>query len=119
MTSRPGKAEVFRLVGRIEGVHPNGGWREIERYPYVDRNGSRLFEVVRYLKPDGDKAFRQCRPDGRGGVIWNLDGIERVSYRLPQMFNAETVHLVEGEKDVHTLEAFGLVASCNPGRGRQ
>jgi hypothetical protein len=91
------------------------GWREVERYPYVGRDGNLLYEVVRYLRPDGDKAFRQCRPDGHGGVIWNLDGIKRVPYRLPKVLKAETVYLVEGEKDVHTLESWGLVASCNPG----
>src|ERR1039458_9643984 len=85
------------------------------RYPYADREGTLLFEVVRYLKPDGEKVFRQCRPDGRGGAIWNLDGIERVPYRLPKLLNAETVYLPEGEKDVHTMEGWGLVASCNPG----
>lgn len=129
------KAEVFRLVGRIgpeyngtrrnsagaapsRPTKPSGaadGWREIARYPYVDRVGTLLFEVIRYAKPDGDKAFKQCRPDGRGGVIWNLDGVERVPYRLPHILLAETVYLVEGEKDVHTMEALGLVASCNSG----
>ncbi|MCE5308532.1 MAG: DUF3987 domain-containing protein [Acidobacteriales bacterium] len=133
------KAEVFRLVGRTEsdyrrngtrtngnsaGTGPSelteptstaGGWRKVARYPYVDRGGSLLFEVIRYSKPDGEKVFRQCRPDGRGGVVWNLDGIERVPYRLPELLKAETVYLSEGEKDVHTLEEWGLVASCNPG----
>ncbi len=41
-----------------------GGWREIARYPYIDRDGSLLFEVVRYLKPDGTKTFIQVRPSG-------------------------------------------------------
>jgi hypothetical protein len=133
------KAEVFRLLGRVEpeyrhnGTRTNGNsagrapskptkptgtagaWREVARYPYRDRNGSLLFEVVRYLKPDGEKVFRQCRPDGHGGAIWNLDGIERVPYRLPELLKAEIVYLPEGEKDVHTLKAWGLVASCNPG----
>ncbi len=82
------KAEVFRLVGRIEpdyrrnGTRTNGtsaevapskptkpsstagGWREVARYPYVDRGGSLLFEVIRYLKPDGTKTFIQVRPSG-------------------------------------------------------
>jgi len=133
------KAEVFRLVGRSEpefrrngpatngkslGLAPSkpteptgteGGWREIERYPYQGMRGELLYEVIRYRKPDGRKDFRQCRPDGRGGVIPNLDGIERVPYRLPRVLNADTVYLPEGEKDVHTLESWGLVASCNPG----
>ena len=92
-----------------------GGWREVARYPYQDRDGNPFFEVIRYLKPDGEKVFRQCRPDGRGGTSWKLDGIEPVPYRLPELLKAETVYLPEGEKDVHTLEGWGLVASCNPG----
>jgi putative DNA primase/helicase len=185
------KAEVFRLVGRIEPEHRHngtrtignsagtaptkttkstntaGGWREMARYPYVDRDGRLLFEVVRYLKPDGTKTFIQVRPSGveaagttdpertggveAGGIVVGLDagkylpddraaratgkttwkraadytdydGAEyrfqvcpRVPYRLPKLLNAETVYLPEGEKDVHTLEGWGLVASCNPG----
>jgi putative DNA primase/helicase len=123
------KKGVFRLVGRIEpeyrrnGTRTNGdsatgsagGEREVARYPYVDRDGNLLYEVIRYLGPDGEKTFRQSRPNGTGGVIWNLDGVERVPYRLPQLLKAETVYLPEGEKDAHTLEGWGLVASCNPG----
>jgi len=132
------KAEVFRLVGRIEpefrrrGTRTDGnsagaptkptkhagtaaGWREIARYPYVDRDGSLQFEVLRYQKPDGDKGFMQRQPDGRDEWIWNLDNVERVPYRLPRVLEADTVYLPEGEKDVHTLEAWGQVASCNPG----
>jgi hypothetical protein len=130
------KAEVFELVGRIEpeyrrnGTRRNGdssgpipskptstagAWRETARYPYVSRDGELLFEVVRYVKPDGGKAFKQCKPDGRGGVAWNLDGVARVPYRLPKLLNAETVYLPEGERDVETLEAWDLVATCNPG----
>jgi hypothetical protein len=92
-----------------------GGWREIERYPYMDRSGNLLFQVVRYLKPDGNKGIKQCRPDGKGGTVWNLRGVELVPYRLPELLKAHTVYLPEGEKDVHTLEEWGLVASCNPG----
>jgi hypothetical protein len=101
-------AESSTIEGAADGM------REVARYPYVDRDGKLLFEVVRYLKPNNGKVFRQCRPNG-SGVIWNLDGIERVPYRLPKVLNAETVYLPEGEKDVHTLEGWGLVASCNPG----
>ncbi len=36
-------------------------------------------------------------------------------YRLPKVLAADTVFLPEGEKDVATLEGWGLVASCNPG----
>ena len=39
-------------------------------------------------------------------------------YRFPEVLKAvqdgKTVHIVEGEKDVHTLEAFDITATCNP-----
>jgi hypothetical protein len=94
-----------------------GALQEIERYAYENPGGTVLHYAVRFRKPDGGKTFRQCRPDGRGGFIWNLDGIKCVPYHLPQLLaNKErTVFLPEGEKDCHTLEAWGFVASCNPG----
>ncbi len=55
------------------------------------------------------------RRDGAGGQEYHFRDCPRVPYRLPNLLTAETVYLPEGEKDVHTLEAWGLVASCNPG----
>src|SRR6516225_7435719 len=39
-----------------------------ETYDYTDKDGKARFQVVRY-KPKG---FRQRRPNGKGGWIWNL-----------------------------------------------
>ena len=87
----------------------------VATYPYTDESGTLLFEVVR-LEPKG---FRQRRPDGKGGWIWNLNHVRRVPYRLPKVLAAikrgETVYIVEGEKDVEALEAVGVVATTNPG----
>ena len=84
-------------------------------YDYVDECDATLFEAVRY-EP---KAFRQRRPDGAGGYIWNLKGVRRVLYRLPRVLEAvragACVYTVEGEKDVETLERLGLAATCSPG----
>jgi len=84
-------------------------------YDYVDERGELLFQVVR--KPG--KSFRQRRPDGNGGRLYNLDGCRRVIYRLPAVIEAvksgRRVWIVEGEKDVHALEEAGEVATCNPG----
>ena len=45
--------------------------------------------------------------------------MRRVLYRLPQVIEAvaagRRIWVVEGEKDVHALEAVGEVATCNPG----
>jgi hypothetical protein len=83
-------------------------------YDYLDDTAALLFQVVRY----GHKRFRQRRPDGCGGYLWNLNGIQRVPYRLPQLLTAvhegQRVFVPEGEKDVHALERAGQVATCNP-----
>jgi len=116
------KAEVLRLLGRARAEFPDGkeslsasNLKEIERYCYVDHESRPLFEVVRYEASNGLKRFKQSRRNSAGHEVWNLKGVERVPYRLPKLLAAETVYLVEGEKDVHTLEEMGLVASCNPG----
>lgn len=84
------------------------------RHPYVDAEGTLLFEVVRW-EP---KRFQQRRPDGHGGWMWNLQGVDRPLYRLPAVLQAvqdgAPIWIVEGEKDVDTLAALGLVATCNP-----
>jgi hypothetical protein len=105
--------------------------KAVKGYRYTDRDGNPLYEVIRYqfVLPDGTiergkdgnpkKTFRQRRPDGRGGYIWNLEGIGHTIYRHPEVERAierkDLVILVEGEKDVETVEALGFVATTNSG----
>jgi putative DNA primase/helicase len=80
-------------------------------YPYHRADGTLLFEVVRYEPKD----FRQRRPDGAGGWLWNLHGIEPVLYHLPQLLSShDKVVLVEGEKDADRLRECGLIATTSP-----
>ena len=67
------------------------------------------------------KGFKQRRPDGKGGWIWNLplDARHRfLPYRLPELQEAialgKPVFVVEGEKDVENGRSkLGVVATCN------
>jgi hypothetical protein len=76
-----------------------------------------FYQTVRYAP----KAFRQRRPDPErpGQWLWNLAGTPRVPFRVPQALEAitrgELLYVVEGEKDVLTLEQLGCVATCNVG----
>src|SRR5262245_4386687 len=92
---------------------PTGGVIEAI-YDYTDENGGLLFQIVRF-RPKG---FRTRRPDGQGGWTYGFEGVRRVLYRLPQVVAADTVVIVEGEKDVETAEAMALparwVATCSP-----
>lgn len=83
-------------------------------YDYVNAAGELLFQVVRMVPKD----FRQRRPDGKGGWIWQMGDTPRVLYRLPELLAADPadpVFIVEGEKDVDNLRKLGLTATCNPG----
>lgn len=92
----------------------SNGRRIVATYDYEDEQSVLLFQAVRFEPKD----FLQRRPDGRGGWVWKLEKTRRVLYRLPRVLDAvkagSTVYVVEGEKDVHALEAAGVVATCNP-----
>jgi len=89
------------------------------RYDYVDADGKLRFYVFRFPQ----KRFVQAQPDEDvdDGVIWNLDGVERVLYNLPQVLSSDgkPVVVVEGEKDSDRLAALGFVATtCAQGAGK-
>lgn len=80
-------------------------------YSYVDEEGEVLYENVRFYPKD----FRQRRFDARGEAIWNLDGVRRIPYRLPELIEAvksgQEIFLCEGEKDVDAIRELGFAAS--------
>ncbi|MFX1487299.1 MAG: hypothetical protein ACFFBS_09445, partial [Promethearchaeota archaeon] len=86
-------------------------------YDYCDEEGQLLFQVVRKQ----GKKFFQRRPDGKGGWIWDLEGVRRVLYNLSQLINKsdEVVFIVEGEKDADVLIKLGLLATTNSGGADQ
>ncbi|HEV3075971.1 MAG TPA: AAA family ATPase [Thermoanaerobaculia bacterium] len=121
----PGKSTWFCDV-----CHQGGGWRDLAQrlgepapapareiaaiYPYRDAAGRLLYEVLRFVP----KAFACRRPDP-AGWRWNLQGVERVLYRLPELLAAVArnteIFLTEGEKDADALAALGLEATTHAG----
>jgi hypothetical protein len=95
-----------------DGAKSNGKPRIVATYDYRDETGLLRFQSVRYEPKD----FRQRRPDGNGGWTWNIRGVQRVLYRLPELLQApleQPVFVVEGEKDVEALRRLGLTATTN------
>jgi hypothetical protein len=102
--------EAILTVLRIEArdlFEEGPEWRIVAEYDYRDEKGNLLFQVVRFDPKD----FRQRRPDGNGGWTWNLNGVRRVLYRLPEVLAVKSVLICEGEKDCETARAMGLVAT--------
>jgi len=109
------KAALLDLGDSVGLECPTGSTRDGHdvAYPYRDASGTLVYEVVR--KPG--KKFTQRRPDGNGGWAWNLKGVERVLFNLPDLVarTSETVYVVEGEKDANRLVSLGLLATTNSG----
>jgi hypothetical protein len=83
----------------------------VATYDYRDESGQLLYQAVRYQPKD----FRQRRPDPEraGSWIWNLKGVRRVLYRLPEIRERlrrrpQPVLWVEGEGDADQGWAFGV-----------
>lgn len=105
-------------------------------YKYTDEAGNLVFEKIRFVP----KNFSQRRHIN-GATVWGLDagtyyetfegsnnwskrkkkgvdckdfeGVEPVLYNLPEVIKADTVYMVEGEKDADNLIKLGLTATTN------
>jgi AAA domain-containing protein len=88
--------------------------RIVATFDYPDRAGAPAYQVVKY---DDPKSFRVRRSDGNGGWIWNLQGMTRVLYNLPDVLAVAAqgwrIYVTEGEKDADAINALGLCATTN------
>ncbi len=119
-----------------------GEGKPVAFYDYVDEQQKLLYQVVRFRpkrfsqrRPYKDGwAWGTTEGDyvkGHRGNLFldndapeaaervSLDACKQVLYRLPRALATlkagSAVHIVEGEEDVHALEALGLTATCNSG----
>jgi hypothetical protein len=107
------------LEPKLNGHATGTGRRIVESYDYLNDHHELLFQAVRY-EPKG---FSQRRPGAHGGWVWNLEGVRRVPYRLPELIDAvaakKDVVIVEGEKDVEALRSLDIAATtCSGGAGK-
>lgn len=109
MKEKISTAEAMKKLGGTDNEPPKNR-KIIAEYDYQDEQGTTLYRVLRFDPKD----FRQCRIEN-GKTVWNLEGVRRVLYRLPEIVQAKEVCITEGEKDVATLSGLGFVSTCNCG----
>jgi len=109
---RDGRSSYDRsLTPRVVQESLLTGKRKIVKtYDYRDEEGQLLFQTVRF----DPKGFAYRQPDGKGRWLWNLKGVPRVLYRLPEILPKPTVYIVEGEKDADRLWSLGIPATTSP-----
>jgi hypothetical protein len=118
-------AATSRNPGADAAVQADGGKRKarfnkviVDEYIYENAKSEKIYKVIRY----DDKTFGQHRfvnEPGKAGYFPGMRGVKPVLYRLPQVISAvnsgATIYITEGEKDVHTLEGWGLAATTVSG----
>jgi len=97
-------------LANVAGIATEPKKKILRTYDYTDEAGKLLCQTVRYDPKD----FKQRRPDGRGGWIYDLHGVRLVPYHLPEVLKEKSVIIVEGEKDADNLETLGLTATTSP-----
>ncbi len=115
------RLRVPKIIAPLAGVDARdlfpskGGRRRPQQREAAVYDYDGVFEVVRYEPKD----FRQRRPDGRGGHLWNLDGVTPCLYLDNDLAGRERAIIAEGEKDVDRLWSLDLPATCNAGGAGQ
>ena len=104
---KPFRGQMPKSKPQAEG-EPKG--RIVTIYSYEDAFGTEAYQVCR-MDP---KDFRQRRQEG-GKWVWNMQGVDRVLYRLPEITRSSTVAICEGEKDAETLTGLGWCGTTNVG----
>jgi replicative DNA helicase len=110
--------EAGALLYEVQRVEPgrNGkakDFRQRRKHP-MDGAWVHGIKAGAYRQGSGGDWFPVKGGDGQEGDD-ELPEIRRVLYRLPEVMAADEVWLVEGEKDVETLRALGVVATTNSG----
>jgi AAA domain/CHC2 zinc finger len=101
-------ATAWANIGSITGAQDSFFQQQPEAvYKYRDENGAELFEKLRYPQ----KRFTQRGRTADGKTVYTLADIRKVLYNLPEVITANTVAIVEGEKDADNLRSFGEVLS--------
>lgn len=90
----------------------------VATYDFKDDAGNVIAQKLRRA----DKSFIWRRPDGKGGWIWNRDGVPPRLYVAGKL--ESPVFVVEGEKDADTVHSIGFNAAsgadgAGPGKWRK
>jgi len=91
--------DLFVEVTPEQAFQPSGRPPVVATYDYRDDAGKLLAQKLRRA----DKSFSWRRPDGKGGWIYNRQGVPHRLYVAGELDGV--IHVVEGEKDADNFRA--------------
>ena len=81
---------------------------------YQNMNHDKIAVKTIYKKPDGSKTARWERYEGNT-LVKGLNGLKMPLYHVYNLAdNTKPIFIVEGEKDVETMEKLGYIATTSP-----
>lgn len=109
--------DILKAIG-IEPEWVNK--KEAIYYYYEDENGNIVYRVKKYYVGYENRYTQEAwDPSKPGGYAETRNNVPLILYRLPRIIDAvrdgKTILILEGEKDVHTAEIMGFIATTNPG----
>ena len=89
-------------------------WLQLRSHVYLNMNHDKIAVKTIYKKPDGSKTAQWQRYEG-DNLKRGLNGLQMPLYHVYNLTdNTKPVFIVEGEKDVETMEKLGYIATTSP-----
>ena len=109
-----GNVKAYSSIEELKSAMPG----EVEAvYQYTDPITQKPDMIVFRCRTAEGKTFRQCRPEN-GGFVMQAPPKPWPIYNRARIRLADTVVIVEGEKAVHCLHEYGIIATTSPGAGK-
>ncbi len=84
---------------------------EVDRHDYHDVSGNLLYQRVRFEPSRDGMRKKEYMPFDPAAGQWKRPGAP-VLYHLPDVVNASTVIICEGERKADVVQSWGLVGTC-------
>ena len=98
----------------MQNYSNSGAWIKTRSHVYQNMNHDKIAVKTIYKKPDGSKMARWKRYEGNT-LVKGLNGLKMPLYHVYNLAdNTKPVFIVEGEKDVETMERLGYIATTIP-----
>ncbi|MDE5861738.1 MAG: hypothetical protein K2H28_06035 [Ruminococcus sp.] len=104
----------FNLSSSQTSISKSEPWVQLRTHIYQSMNHDNIATKTIYRKPDGSKTAIWHRYEGNT-LVKGLNGLKMPLYHVYNLAdNTKPIFIVEGEKDVETMEKLGYIATTSP-----